>query len=155
MRMLDSETVIELGETLGQVTPCENSSKLVGGDFLHVQVEIDVSKPLCRGWQIALDDNEEVWVSFKYEKLPNFCYWCGLISHDGKDCEVWLAKENLEKTEPHEYGLWLRAPPYNLGKTPFIMVPGIGDGLGEFQDLLNFQIMQSGGQIHRGKLCPI
>ena len=44
--MLDSETIIELGETLGQVIPCENSSELVGGDFLHVHVEINVSKPL-------------------------------------------------------------------------------------------------------------
>ena len=47
MRMLDLEIAIELGETLGKVTPCENSSELVGGDFLRVHVEIDVSKPLC------------------------------------------------------------------------------------------------------------
>ncbi|XP_075659257.1 uncharacterized protein LOC142629162 [Castanea sativa] len=81
MCMLNSETAIELGETLGQVTPCKNSSELVGGgDLLHVHVEIDVSKPLCRGRRIALDDNEEIWVSFKYEKLPNFCYWCGKTS---------------------------------------------------------------------------
>ena len=25
------------------------------------------------------------WVSFKYERLPNFRYWCGLLSHDVKD----------------------------------------------------------------------
>ena len=77
-----------------------------------------------------MDENKEVWISFKYEKLPNFCYWYGLISHDGKDCEVWLAKKNVEKIEPHEYGPWLRALPYNPGKTPFIVVPGMGDGLG-------------------------
>lgn len=49
MRMLDLEMAIELGETLGQVTPYENPNELVGGDFLRVQVEIDVSKPLCQG----------------------------------------------------------------------------------------------------------
>ena len=130
MCMLDSETAIELGETLGQVTPCKNSSELVGGDFLLVHVEIDVSKPLCRGRRIAPDDNEEIWVSFKYEKLPNFCYWCGVISHDGKECEVWLTRKDLEITEPHEYGPWLRVVPYNPGKTLFIVVPGMGDGLG-------------------------
>nr|POE57305.1 uncharacterized protein CFP56_35163 [Quercus suber] len=130
MRMLDSETAIEIGETLGQVTPCENLCEQVGGDFLRIQVEIDVSKPLCRGRRIALDETEEIWISFKYEKLPNFCYWCGLISHDGKDCEVWLAKKDSGKTEPHEYGPWLRAIPYNSGKTPYVVVPGMGDGLG-------------------------
>ena len=60
MCMLVPETTIELGETLGQVTPCENSSELVGGDFLRVHVEIDVSKPLCRGRRIELNDNKEV-----------------------------------------------------------------------------------------------
>ena len=74
MRMLDLETTIELGEKLGQVTPCENPNELVGGNFLRVQVEIDVSQLLCQGRRIALDDNEEIWISFKYEKLPNFCY---------------------------------------------------------------------------------
>ena len=86
--MLYPEMAIELGESLGQVTPCENPNEMVGGDFLRVHVEIDVSKPLCRGRSVVLVDNKETWISFKYEKLPNFCYWCGLISHDGKDCDI-------------------------------------------------------------------
>jgi len=88
MRMLDPKMAIELGETLNQVTPCKNPNELVGGDFLRVHVEIDVSKPLCRGQRVALEDKEEIWISFKYEKLPNFCYWCDLISHDRKDCDI-------------------------------------------------------------------
>lgn len=35
-----------------------------------------------------------------------------------------------KKREPHEYGPWLRAMPYNPGKTPYVVVPGMGDGLG-------------------------
>ena len=128
--MLDAETAIELGETLGQVIPCENPNELVGGDFLRVHVEIDVSKPLCRGRRVALDKNEEIWISFKYEKLSNFCYWCDLISHDGKDCDIGLARKDTRNIEPHQYGPWLRAMPFNPRKIPFTMVSGIGDGLG-------------------------
>ncbi|KAK7828355.1 uncharacterized protein CFP56_030356 [Quercus suber] len=128
--MLEPETAIELGESLGQVTPYENPNELVGGDFLRVHVEIDVSKPLCRGRRVALDDNNERWISFKYEKLPNFCYWCGLISHDGKDCNLWLARKDTGNIEPTEYGPWLRAMPFNPGKTSFTIVSGMGDGLG-------------------------
>ena len=47
MRMLDPKMATELGESLGQVIPCENPTELVGGDFLRVRVEIDISKPLC------------------------------------------------------------------------------------------------------------
>ena len=43
MHMLDPEMAIELEETLSQVIPCENPTELMGGDFLHVHVEIDIS----------------------------------------------------------------------------------------------------------------
>nr|POE90433.1 hypothetical protein CFP56_66060 [Quercus suber] len=52
-----------------------------------------------------------------------------MISHDGKDCETWLARKDSTNTKPHEYGPWLRAVPYNLGRTPFIVVAGMGNGL--------------------------
>lgn len=44
-----------------------------------MRVEVDVSKPLCKGRRVILADDEEVWVSFNYEKLPNFCNWCGVV----------------------------------------------------------------------------
>ena len=72
----------------------------------------------------------ERWISFKYKKLPNFCYWCGLISHDGKDCNLWLARKETGHAEPTEHGPWLRAMPFNPGKTAFTVVSGLGDGLG-------------------------
>ena len=46
MRMLDPETAIELGETLGEVSTKEVEKEMVGGDFVRVRVKIDVSKPL-------------------------------------------------------------------------------------------------------------
>ena len=109
--------------------PYEVKYRLQNGLSTHVHVEIDVSKPLCRGRKVALDDDNERWIAFKYEKLPNFCYWCGLISHDGKDCDLWLARKETGHTEPTEYGPWLRAMPFNPGKTAFLVVSGLGDGL--------------------------
>ena len=49
MRMVDSETAIELGETLGEVSTKETEKEMVGGDFVRVRVKVDVSKPLSRG----------------------------------------------------------------------------------------------------------
>ena len=72
---------------------------------------MDVSKPLCRGYGVILEKNKEIWVSFKYEKLPNFCYWCGLVSHAGKSVIFgWVAKVHYpwkNRVMVHGYGLCL------------------------------------------------
>ena len=130
MRMLDPETTIELGETLGEVSIEETEKEMVGGDFVRVRVRIDVLKPLSRVRRVVLDEDTKIWVSFKYEKLTNFCYCCGMVSHDEKECEKWLARKGANSHAKQEYGAWLWATPYNPGKSPFTTVPGLGDGLG-------------------------
>ena len=98
---------------------------MIAGDFLRVRVEVDVSKPLCRGRKVILDDKEEVWVAFKYEKLPNFCYWCGMVCHDDKDCDIWLSSKGLLPLESQEFRAWMRATPFNLGRKTFCSVLGL------------------------------
>ena len=88
--MLDVETIVEIGETIGSVSQAEHNKEMVGGTFLCVKVEVHVTKPLCRGRKVSLNDDTKIWVSFKYEKLPNFCYWCGMVSHADRECDVWL-----------------------------------------------------------------
>lgn len=46
---------------------------LAQGPFLRIQVDIDITKPLMRGKMIHIEDLEEGWVYFKYERLPIFC----------------------------------------------------------------------------------
>lgn len=72
--MFTLETAIELGEKIGAVLSTNHSNEMIKGDFIRVHVEINVSKPLCSGRRVALNDKDKVWVSLKYEKLPNFCY---------------------------------------------------------------------------------
>ena len=129
-RMLDFETAYELGETIGPVLPSENVKELIGRDFLRVRVEVDVSRLLCRGRKVVLENDKEIWVSFKYEKLPNFCYWCDMVSHVDEECEIWLANKGKTPAAQQEYGAWLHSLPYNPGRTPYTMMPGMGDGFG-------------------------
>lgn len=128
--MLEPETAIEIGETIGTVSLSEHVKEMIGGDFLRVRVEIDVTKPLYRGRKIAINDSEVVWVSLKYEKLSNFCYWSGRVSHSNKECEVWLASKATLRTNQQEYGAWLRAVPHNPRKLTFTTVTRMGDGFG-------------------------
>ena len=51
-------------------------------------------------------------MSFKYERLSNLCYWCGSLTHDDRDCELWLKSEGTLPTEAQKFGPWIRAPPF-------------------------------------------
>jgi hypothetical protein len=101
--------VERLGSTLGRVEQVEDFAEgRGGGNFIRVRVQVDVTQPLCRGRKIWLGGEQDQWVSFKFERLPIFCYWCGHISHDDRDCPIWLNSRGQLKPETQEYGLWLR-----------------------------------------------
>ena len=84
--------------------------EMKGGNFMRARVEVDITKLLCRGRKISWDDSREGWVVFMYEQLPNICYWCGLVSHDDKDCILWLNSRGTLRTEEQQFGPWIRAP---------------------------------------------
>ena len=99
-------------EAIGKVNvrPDEIESKRDG--FIRIRITIDVSKPLCHGRVISLDSGKELWVSFKYKRLPNICYWCGCLTHNDKDCEQWVESEGSFSTESQQFGSWIHAPPF-------------------------------------------
>ena len=44
-----------------------DGGETMGDGFFRVRVKVDISKPLCRGRVISLENGKELWVSFKYE----------------------------------------------------------------------------------------
>ncbi len=79
------------------------------GDFVRVHVSVNISRPFCRGRKVGLGGEKEVLISFRYEKLANFCYWCGLVTHSDKDCPVWLRSKGSLHTDQQQFGAWMRA----------------------------------------------
>lgn len=49
------------------------------------------------------------WVSFKYEKLPVFCFKCGCIIHGLKGCAEFNTRKTSHGEHADGWGLWLRA----------------------------------------------
>lgn len=74
MKFMNPTVAEGLCEIVGQVQSQPNSKTEECGGFMRVRVLADISQPLCRGRVISLDDDKELWVSFKYERLPNICY---------------------------------------------------------------------------------
>jgi hypothetical protein len=67
---------MKIRESLGLVEDVDVAGDGVGwGRCLHIQVIIDLFKPLEHGRALALE-KKSVWVSFKYENLPTFYFRC-------------------------------------------------------------------------------
>ena len=76
---LNEKNAYEIGETLGAVSKAFHAGELIEGNFLRVRVGVNVSQPLNRGRKVLLGTDEEVWVSFKYERCLIFVIgaeWC-------------------------------------------------------------------------------
>lgn len=96
--LMTIEAAISLGETMGVVSKPKDEAEM-RGQFMRVRVAVDVTKPLCCGRTITWDQGRDRWVYFLYERLPNLCYWCGLLSHDDKGCVVWLNSKGSPSKE--------------------------------------------------------
>ena len=59
---------------IGIVNETVDEIEIEGDSFIRTRVTIDISKPLSCGRVISLENGKELWVSFKYERLPNICY---------------------------------------------------------------------------------
>lgn len=78
----------ELCEVIGEVDQNSSNVEVEGGSFIRVCVRVDISIPLCRGRVLSIENGKEGWVSFKYKRLPNICYWCGCLDHTNRDCNL-------------------------------------------------------------------
>jgi hypothetical protein len=104
------EVGMQVGSTVGEVEDMDVLDDGVGwGEFLRVKIRIDLSKPLARGRVIKLQ-GKEIWVAFQYEKIPWFCFKCGVVLHNSKKCGIYGGRKTQRAEETKEFGPWLRVP---------------------------------------------
>ena len=94
LKRMNSETGYDIGAKIGEVMEVDVPKKGVQwGKYLRVRVNIDTSKKLVRGKKVSIEGSDGRWVYFKYKRLPNFCYWRGMLNHGEKEC---LEKEQVK-----------------------------------------------------------
>lgn len=112
------------------------------GRFVRIRVQIDITQPLKQYVWVGINNGEEVIILLTYERLPDFCYLCIIISHSLRYCGV-----SKEPNHVEEFGIWLRAhvygnrgkakpqPPKNNPRTDSttMMIRGINKGGGKME----------------------
>ncbi|KAK7841066.1 hypothetical protein CFP56_015952 [Quercus suber] len=83
-------------------------SGVLWGKCLRARVCIDVSKRLVRGKKVIIEGGESQWVHFRYERLLNFCYECGMLNHAMKEFPEKSMENNQLTKECKQYEAWLK-----------------------------------------------
>lgn len=108
---MEREKGFKIGATVGKVEDVDTDIDGTGwGEYLHVRVHVSLTKPLPRGRTLKLKE-KSLWVPFQYEKIPKFCFKCGVISHGPEGRMKGDDEGKQGGGSEAEYGPWLRVPP--------------------------------------------
>ncbi|KAF4403520.1 hypothetical protein G4B88_008166 [Cannabis sativa] len=58
----------------------------VGMSSLRFRATIDLNKPIFLGFYLRRQRLNDLWIQYKYEKLPKLCFKCGLLTHEQSTC---------------------------------------------------------------------
>jgi hypothetical protein len=105
---MGKEIGFKLRATIGVVEDVDTGEDGIGwGQYLRVKAQVNVFKPLPRGRFLKLK-NKTLWIDFKYEKIPKFCFKCGVICHRAEGCVNEVQRWKNGRGQVNKYGPWLR-----------------------------------------------
>nr|POF09301.1 hypothetical protein CFP56_28245 [Quercus suber] len=95
----------EIGSNLGIFMIVDTRSWMSEqAKFMRIKVNLPLEKPLKRCGKVASPEGKSFCIQFRYERLPVFCFRCGVMGHDEKHC-----KKSGQPNQALQYGEWLRA----------------------------------------------
>ncbi|KAF4346543.1 hypothetical protein G4B88_007373 [Cannabis sativa] len=110
---------VMLGNYMGTFDKYDDSTRF---RFLRIRVLLDAYKPLLRGKRIQFEDSQNsLWVDFKYERLAEFCEFCGRITHKTDECPAVLNLQEQGLPVERTYFPLIRTaglPPIALPRPP-------------------------------------
>ncbi|TXG72493.1 hypothetical protein EZV62_001072 [Acer yangbiense] len=108
---MTKEMGIFLGKILGDLVDIDvGVTGECFGKYMRLKVVIDVSKPLQRFLRLDLQGNGmESLLLLRYEKLPEYCFNCGLLGHSYQVCIHDNAGGDKRAYTDFEFGPWMRA----------------------------------------------
>lgn len=100
----------QLGDFFGKFVSYDpNNNSSIWRECMRIKILVDVRKPLKRKKKICRKNGAECIVQCKYERLGEFCFVCGMVTHTERFCNKKLSIGSTELVR--KWGIWLRAPP--------------------------------------------
>ncbi|WCJ29321.1 hypothetical protein M5689_010964 [Euphorbia peplus] len=108
-----SGIVTKIAGCMGEVVDIDEENIEITTAYVRVRIRWNVQRKLlrCLNIQGRTDVDEIIVIPMQYEKLPNFCYNCGIMGHVYNDCE--LERQTTESGD-WPYDSTLRAIPSKL-----------------------------------------
>lgn len=97
-----------LGNSLGWFAEIPKESDSFYTPYFRIKIMVDVSKPLKRGVTFQGVDGSKQWLPVAYERLPTYCFLCGILGHGDVNCPLRYDEGFVEPKEGFPYGSWLR-----------------------------------------------
>jgi hypothetical protein len=117
-----------IGALLGKVEASEFYEYPGKKIIVKIRVALNIHNPITSGIHVGNPTDGTSWIDFRYEKLPQACFNCGLIGHVDKLCRN--PALNMETLAP--LGPWIRSSQYgkrkleekekNITATPLILL---------------------------------
>jgi hypothetical protein len=102
-----------IGALMGKVEASEFYEYPGKKVIIKIKVAVNIHKPILSGIHVGNPTDGTCWVDYRYEKLPQVCFNCGLIGHMDKLCRNQAL--NLDTLAP--IGPWIRSTQYGRRKT--------------------------------------
>jgi hypothetical protein len=101
-----------IGALMGNVEAAEFYEYPGKKVIIKIKVAINVHNPITSGIHVGNPTDGTCWIDYRYEKLPQVCFNCGMIGHYDKLCRNQTLK--LETLAP--LGPWIRSTQYDKRK---------------------------------------
>jgi hypothetical protein len=101
--MKKKELAEKVAKKVGEppITVIVNEGQINPMKYLRARVHVDLNKPLVRFVPMTLKEKKKY--PAQYEKLPNFCYFCGMIGHVVTECG-----DGIHEPDKCHWGEWLK-----------------------------------------------
>jgi hypothetical protein len=80
---------IKIGKKfIGEVLNVENGDKkgIIAHHHLRIRIAVNILLPLHPGFFLPRQGLSSIWIKFLYERLADYCVYCGLIGHRKNFC---------------------------------------------------------------------